>query len=113
MVYPRNRDQARKWNKFTKQDHFWKIRDWPFRMQALAMMKHLKNKGRLNLLYFWLANGLPPHIAEDWLLSNGTYDGHAGRHVRWLCRNWKKYAYGYWNMRLKMYVNRRPYNRRS
>lgn len=62
-------DQHLWWNYWMTQDYFWSIDQWPDWAQRDAMRWHKNDSQMYNLMYFFVANGLPPLIAGRWTLT--------------------------------------------
>lgn len=109
IVTPGTIEEVRRWNYYTRQDDFYKIRDWPYRMQQLGVKARLNNLERMNLLLFWLNNGMEPEVALRWILYQRDFDAEAIRHIRFLINRFTNYNYQYWDMNMQSY--RRPADR--
>lgn len=80
-----NTRQARLWNATYTEDRFWPCIDWPKWAQTAFLTEHKSYRDRFNLMFFFLSNGLDPHISLEMVLScdyingvwiQGKYDAH-------------------------------------
>ncbi len=66
---PTAREQ-RLWYYLNKtQDVFWPISKWPEWVQHIALLEHKNDSQMYNLMFFYLANGLPAYVARHWTMA--------------------------------------------
>lgn len=82
-------DQHLWWKFFSEnQDSFFKLDDWPEWVKALMMKWHKSDSNMYNLMYFFVGNGLAPHIAFRWVMGgqmevrNGVWTMHIGKQYK-------------------------------
>lgn len=97
---------------FEEQDAFFPYASWPGWVQRDILIKHKRTEQRYRVFLFLVYNGLPPHVALEWVaaqdidirgnvrmlrklanihstgnLIQGEYDASAVRHFKQLVRN--------------------------
>lgn len=55
-------------------EHFWPLSKWPKVAKDDMLKKHKLRNERYYLTRFLCFNGLPPKMAMEWILREGTYD---------------------------------------
>ena len=70
--------RLRRHNFFATNEDFFPIHQWPPYLRSYAVAPHLNNYDRFRFFYFFVANGVAPELACEWVLATDFVDG---RHV--------------------------------
>ncbi len=57
------------------QDSWWKLSKWPLWAQTLILLTHKSDSQMYNLMFLFLANGLPPEVARQWATAMDAHSG--------------------------------------
>lgn len=60
---------------FDSGEDFYKIRDWPRYVREMALQRHKNYRDRYRLFLFFVANGLDPHTAYEWVCVRDYVNG--------------------------------------
>lgn len=66
---------ARVRNWFNSGEDFFKLREWPDYLQQMALKKHKSYRERYRLFLFFVANGLNPSQALNWVSLKDVVNG--------------------------------------
>ena len=91
-------------------DMFYSISLWPRDIKRLFWNKPISDKDTFKLLIFFVENGSPPWLAEEWILTSTFWDKTKVKtrqnQIRWILANLKnkRRSWFYFDLHLNKYV---------
>ena len=91
-------------------DMFYSISLWPRDIKRLFWNKPISDEDTFKLLIFFVENGCPPWLAEEWILTSTFWDKTKVKtrqnQIRWILANLKnkRRSWFYFDMHLNKYV---------
>ena len=91
-------------------DMFYSISLWPRDIKRLFWNKPISDKDTFKLLIFFVENGCPPWLAEEWILTSTFWDKTKVKtrqnQIRWILANLKnkRRSWFYFDLHLNKYV---------
>lgn len=65
----------RVWDFFDTGEDFYKIRSWPRYLREMALRAHKNYRERYRLFLFFVANGVEPRVAYEWVSLRDVVNG--------------------------------------